>query len=60
VVAVLVAFVGMLSYAVERTVLDESGVKRIATEMIRDDAIRERAEKDGQGERPRRPTPGLA
>jgi hypothetical protein len=47
VVAVLVAFVGMLSYAVERTVLDESGFKRIATEMIRDDAIRERAEKDG-------------
>lgn len=41
VLAVLVAFVGMLSYAVERTVLDESGVKRIATAMIQDDAIRE-------------------
>ena len=41
VLAVLVAFVGMLSYAVERTVLDESGVERIATEMIQDDAIRE-------------------
>ena len=37
----LVAFVGMLSFAVERTVLDESGVERIATDLIQDDAIRE-------------------
>ena len=41
ILAVLVAFVGMLSFAVERTVLDESGVERIATDLIQDDAIRE-------------------
>ena len=41
ILAVLVAFVGMLSFAVERTVLDDSGVERIATELIQDDAIRE-------------------
>ena len=41
ILAVLVAFIGMLSFAVERTVLDESGVDRIATDLIQDDAIRE-------------------
>ena len=41
ILAVLVAFVGMLSFAVERTVLDEGGVERIATDLIRDDAIRQ-------------------
>ena len=37
ILAVLVAFVGMLSFAVERTVLDESGVERIATDLIQDE-----------------------
>jgi hypothetical protein len=41
ILAVLVAFVGMLAFAVERTLLDESGVERIAMDLIQDDAIRE-------------------
>jgi hypothetical protein len=41
ILAVLVAFVGMLSFSIERTVLDESGVERIATDLIQDNAIRQ-------------------
>lgn len=41
VLAVLLGFVSMLAFAVEQTVLDESGVDRIAADLIQDDAIRE-------------------
>jgi hypothetical protein len=41
VLALLVGFVGMLAFTIERTVLDESGVERIATDLIQDDEIRE-------------------
>ena len=41
VLALLLGFVSMLAFTVERTVLDESGIDRIATDLIQDDAIRE-------------------
>ena len=41
VLALVIGFVGMLAFTLERTVLDESGIERIATDLIQDDAIRE-------------------
>jgi hypothetical protein len=41
VLALLLGFVSMLAFTLERTVLDESGIERIATDLIQDDAIRE-------------------
>jgi hypothetical protein len=41
VLALLIGFVSMLAFTIERTVLDESGINRIATDLIQDDAIRE-------------------
>jgi hypothetical protein len=41
VLALLIGFVSMLAFTLERTVLDESGIERIATDLIQDDAIRE-------------------
>jgi hypothetical protein len=41
VLALLIGFVSMLAFTLERTVLDESGIERIATDLIQDDEIRE-------------------
>jgi hypothetical protein len=41
VLALLLGFVSMLAFTLERTVLDESGIERIATDLIQDDAIRD-------------------
>jgi hypothetical protein len=41
VLALLIGFVSMLAFTIERTVLDESGIDRIATDLIENDAIRE-------------------
>ena len=41
VLALLIGFVSMLAFTLDRTVLDESGIERIATDLIQDDAIRE-------------------
>jgi hypothetical protein len=41
VLALLIGFVSMLAFTLERTVLDESGIERVATDLIQDDAIRE-------------------
>ncbi len=41
VLALLLGFVSMLAFAVERTVLEESGIERIASDLIQDDDIRE-------------------
>jgi hypothetical protein len=41
VLALLLGFVSMLAFTVERTVLDEGGIERIAADLIRDDDIRE-------------------
>ena len=41
ILALLIGFVSMLAFTLERTVLDESGIERIATDLIQDDDIRE-------------------
>ncbi len=41
VLAILLGFVSMLAFTVERTVLDSSGINRIAADLIQDDDIRE-------------------
>lgn len=41
VLALLLGFVSMLAFTVERTVLDEGGIEQIAADLIRDDDIRE-------------------
>ena len=41
VLALLIGFVSMLAFTLERTVLEESGIERIATDLIQDDDIRE-------------------
>ena len=41
VLALIIGFVSMLAFTIERTVLDEGGINRIATDLIQDDAIRE-------------------
>ena len=41
ILALLIGFVSMLAFTLERTILDESGIERIATDLIQDDDIRE-------------------
>ena len=41
VLGLLIGFVSMLAFTLERTILDESGIERIATDLIQDDDIRE-------------------
>ncbi len=41
ILALLIGFVSMLAFTLERTVLEESGIERIATDLIQDDDIRE-------------------
>ena len=41
ILALLIGFVSMLAFTLERTILEETGIERIATDLIQDDDIRE-------------------